>query len=93
MSEMHQEQDPTQPDPRGSQVRYTSFLLRCWIGKEGQIHARLIDLRTGLAHVVVSLAFLPELVRRLALNEPAAEGNARAQGSRCLEQIDTNEGG
>jgi hypothetical protein len=45
--------------------RYASFILRCWTGDTGSMHARLIDVHSGVARPVSDLADLPALVRTL----------------------------
>ena len=44
----------------------TSFIVRCWQDDSGNLRARLLDVRTRVAHLVVNLDALPELIRRLA---------------------------
>jgi hypothetical protein len=46
-------------------VHHASFVLRCWIGSDGQIRARLIDVQSGISHPLASLADLPYQVQRL----------------------------
>jgi hypothetical protein len=70
--------------------RYASFILRCWMGEEGQLRARLIDIRTGVGHVVGSLALLPDLVRRLVTNAPPPDAETQAEDSPRLDQINPN---
>ena len=42
-----------------------SFILRCWIGPDGQARSRLIDVRSGRDYPLANLADLPERVQRL----------------------------
>jgi len=42
---------------------YASFILRCWIGEQGQIHARLIDVNSGIGQPLADLEELPRQVR------------------------------
>lgn len=44
---------------------YASFILRCQMDTKGKIHARLIDVNSGVSYPVADLAALPEQVRRL----------------------------
>lgn len=53
--------DSREPEP----PHYASFVLRCWTGDLGQIHARLIDVHSGVSRPVSDLAELPGLVRHL----------------------------
>jgi hypothetical protein len=72
-------------------TRYVSFILRCWTGEEGQLRARLIDVRTDVGHIVGSLALLPDLVRRLMTNAPPTDAETHAEVSPCLDQIDSQD--
>ncbi|MBN1657288.1 MAG: hypothetical protein JXA93_02750 [Anaerolineae bacterium] len=82
--EIRQDREPAAP-------HYTSFILRCWVGEEGQVHARLIDLRTGVGHVVGRLALLPDLVRHLVATAPPAGTEPQAGDSPRLDQIDPHD--
>lgn len=52
-------------DPNTDQHAYVSFILRCWVGKGGNIHARLIETNTGASHLITDLDMLAKLVRQL----------------------------
>ena len=52
---------------------YSSFILRCWIGRGGQVRARLIEVRSGVSHPVIDLDELPELLYRLITNTASNE--------------------
>lgn len=45
--------------------RYISLILRCWTSDEGQVRARLIDVRSGASQIVHDLDDLPGIVRQL----------------------------
>jgi hypothetical protein len=49
---------------------YASFVLRCWTGQAGQVHARLMDIHTGITHLLGDLGDLPELVQQLVAGAP-----------------------
>lgn len=70
---------------------YTSFILRCWTSEEGQLRARLIDIRTGVGYVIGSLAVLPDLVYRLVTNTPPTDAETQADGSPGLDQTNPND--
>ena len=57
----------TGDDRSGSpaQGAHASFVLRCWIADEGQVRARLINVRSGISHAVAELSELPGLIGRL----------------------------
>jgi hypothetical protein len=57
--------DQTQlPEAKDSDLpHYASFILRCWTGDKGQIHARLIDVNSGVGRPVADLKDLPDQVR------------------------------
>ncbi len=44
---------------------YASFILRCWIDQSGQTRARLVNVQSGVSHVLNDLDVVPDLVRRL----------------------------
>jgi len=73
-------------------THYASFILRCWIGEGGRLYARLIDIRTGVGHVVGSLALLPNLVHRLVANAPPADAETQAELSQGSDQTNSNDG-
>ncbi|MBN1537944.1 MAG: hypothetical protein JW908_14490 [Anaerolineales bacterium] len=77
MTDVQPEQEPNPPG-------YCSFVLRCWTGDDGRVHARLIDIRTNVGHAVGKLSCLPDLVRRLVMN--AAEIEALANDSPRIDQ-------
>lgn len=65
------------PGKETSSPGYTSFVLRCWVGEDGRVHARLIDIRTRVEHVVGNLSRLPGLVQGLIVNAAAMEAKAQ----------------
>jgi hypothetical protein len=56
--------DPLDSEEMGSPL-YASFILRCWIDQSGGTRARLIDVQSGVSHVLTDLDAVPDLVRRL----------------------------
>jgi hypothetical protein len=83
------------PDPDNVGIespRYASFILRCWIGEEGQLRARLIDIRTGVGHIIGNLDLLPDLVHRLVTNTPPTDAETQAGRSLHLGQTNPNDG-
>lgn len=54
--------------------RYTSFILRCRVDADGQVRARLVDVRSGIICPVGDLEEVPEIVRGLL--RPVAPGAA-----------------
>jgi len=44
--------------------RHTSFVLRCWVGAQGEVRARLVDVGTGRCYPLRNLANLPELIEQ-----------------------------
>jgi hypothetical protein len=44
---------------------YASFILRCWIDESGQTRARLVDVQSGVSHMLNDLDAVSDLVRRL----------------------------
>ncbi len=42
---------------------YASFILRCWTDQCGQTRARLVDVQSGVSHVLNDLDAVPDLVR------------------------------
>ncbi|MGD1994708.1 MAG: hypothetical protein PVI59_16065 [Anaerolineae bacterium] len=44
---------------------YASFILRCWIDQSGQTRARLVDVQSGVSHMLNDLDAVSDLVRRL----------------------------
>lgn len=67
----------TPPGKETSSPGYTSFVLRCWVGEDGRVHARLIDIRSQVEHVVGNLSRLPGLVQGLIVNAAALEAKAQ----------------
>ncbi|MEA3396963.1 MAG: hypothetical protein U9R05_05825 [Chloroflexota bacterium] len=52
--------------------RRTSFVVRCWIDAEGEVHTRLIDVHSGVSYPLARQSDLPELIRRLLLRRSEA---------------------
>lgn len=69
------------PEHKPNLPGYFSFLLRCWMDDDGQVHARLIDIRTNAGYVVGNLTLLPDLLHRLVTNAADAEKQADAYQS------------
>jgi hypothetical protein len=44
-----------------------SFVLRCWVGRENVVRARLTDVRSGVNYPLADLDELSSLVQRLVL--------------------------
>jgi hypothetical protein len=61
--EPHDETERTLP-------RYVSFVLRCRTTADGQVWARLSEVRSGLTRSVNDLDELPDLVRRWMAGDP-----------------------
>ena len=61
------------PEQESHLPNYTSFVLRCWVSEDGQVHARLIDIHTRVEYFVSHLIHLPELIRRLLQSAAEAE--------------------
>jgi hypothetical protein len=56
--------DPLDSEEMGSPL-YASFILRCWIDQSGQTRARLVDVQSGVSHMLNDLDAAPDLVRHL----------------------------
>ncbi len=52
--------------------RRASFVLRCWIDAEGEVHTRLIDVHSGVSYPLAHQSDLPELIWRLLLQRSEA---------------------
>jgi len=52
--------DRSESDP----PQFTSLILRCWRGEMGQLRIRLVNVNSGVSHLVADLNELPDLVRR-----------------------------
>jgi hypothetical protein len=44
--------------------KHTSFVLRCWVGAQGEVRARLVDVGTGRRYPLRNLAKLPGLIEQ-----------------------------
>jgi hypothetical protein len=68
--EQNREDEKAQPvesfdrEEAGSPL-YASFILRCWIDQSGQTRARLVDVQSGVSHMLNDLDAAPDLVRHL----------------------------
>ena len=49
--------------------RRASFVLRCWIDAEGEVHTRLTDVHSGASYPLARPSDLPGLIRRLLLRQ------------------------
>ena len=56
---------PQEAQVTGGTHRRGSFILRCWLGEEERIRARLIDASSGVSHPLADLSELPAVVRDL----------------------------
>lgn len=63
MKDSHRTASPDQTN--GVQTHHTSFILRCQTGAGGRLHARLLDVRSGVSCPIDDLDELPGIVRDL----------------------------
>ena len=54
---------------------YVSFMLRCWSGADAQIHARLIEVPSGISHPVANLSDLAGLLQDLLLGRQGIDSD------------------
>ena len=62
------------PSNPPAQATHCSFVLRCWIGEQGQVHSRLISVSSGTYYnSVIELSDLPDLLHRLVADSIAPD--------------------
>ncbi len=58
-------------------IHRASYVVRCWADEHGQMHAMLVDVRTGASHPVADVNGLPELLHELFEKRQALRSVAR----------------